>query len=62
MHCSDCYWCVLNHALSNEKVCCNDKSENYNILFPKEESTKRGCSLCAVREEVYNNGLNPWNN
>lgn len=45
-----------------KKLCCNDKSENYNILFPKEEATKRGCSLCAVREEVYNNGLNPWNN
>lgn len=30
MYCKDCYWCKSNNALSDEKVCCNEISNNYN--------------------------------
>lgn len=59
MKCKECYWCVLNHLLSNEKVCCNEKSENYNILFPKEEASSRGCEYAESIEMVEYRSTNP---
>lgn len=52
MQCSECYWCTLNHALSKEKVCCNEKSEKYNQLFPKEEAENRWCEYAESRNAV----------
>lgn len=43
MKCAECYWCSLNHALSDEVVCCNEKSEYYNQIFKKPEREVRGC-------------------
>lgn len=45
MNCKDCYWCALNHALSDKVVCCNEKSCNYNQLFSKEEREVRGVMM-----------------
>lgn len=60
MKCNECYWCTLNHALSNEKVCCNEKSENYNKLFPKEEAENRGCELGETKIAVDYRNMTAW--
>lgn len=60
MKCSECYWCELNHPLSNEKICCNQESENYNMLFPKEEANDRGCEHGESREAVDYRNMTAW--
>lgn len=60
MKCSECYWCKLNHALSDKKVCNNQKSENYNIVFPKEEAENRGCDHGETRDAVEYRTMTPW--
>lgn len=60
MKCSDCYWCKLCHALSNEKVCCNSESENYNKIFPKEEAENMGCEAGETRQAVDYRNMTAW--
>ena len=31
MNCKDCYWCKLNNALSDEKICCNEAVDYRNM-------------------------------
>lgn len=52
MKCKDCYWCTLNHALSDEYVCCNQKSENYNKIFTKQQIETVECEY--AEEEIEN--------
>ncbi len=60
MKCSECYWCTLNHALSDEAVCCNEKSKNYNQLFSKQEREIRGCDEGQTRREVDYRNMTAW--
>lgn len=52
MNCADCYWCKSNNSLNDEKICCNEKSTNYNQLFLKENAEKNGCKYAETRQAV----------
>lgn len=60
MKCSECYWCALNHALSDKVVCCNEKSSNYNQLFPKEEREIMGCDEGETKQAVDYRNMTAW--
>ncbi len=60
MQCSECYWCTLNHALSDEVVCCNEKSENYNKVFPKDQCNTQGCESGQTKQEIDYWNMTPW--
>lgn len=58
--CSECYWCSLSHALSDQKVCCNNESEHYNQEFPKGEASKRGCNVGETQQAVDYRNMTAW--
>lgn len=60
MKCSECYWCTLNHALSDKVVCCNEKSSNYNQLFPKEQIEIKGCDDGETKQAVDYRNMTAW--
>lgn len=60
MKCSECYWCTLNHELSDEKVCCNQESKNYNKIFTKEETEKMDCEEAETKQAVDYRNMTPW--
>lgn len=60
MNCKDCYWCNLNHALSDKVVCCNEKSSNYNQIFPKEEMDIMGCEDGETKQAVDYRNMTSW--
>lgn len=60
MKCSECYWCALNHALSDEVVCCNKKSSNYNQLFSTEEIEIKGCDKGETKQAVDYRTMTAW--
>ena len=60
MKCSECYWCTLNHKLSDEKVCCNQESKNYNKIFTKEETETMNCEDAETKQAVDYRNMTPW--
>lgn len=60
MKCNECYWCTLNHALSNERVCCNQESKNYNKIFTKEETENIECEDAETERAIDYQKMTPW--
>lgn len=60
LNCSDCGWCHLIHATSDEKVCCNDRSEKYNETSSKEEASERGCEEGETRQAIDYHNMTAW--
>jgi len=60
MMCADCYWAILNSAVSIDMVCCNAESPNYNNIFKKEDATKFGCDCGESQEAVDYRTMNAW--
>lgn len=60
MKCSECYWCSLNHALSDYKVCCNQESKNYNKIFAKEETETMDCEDAETKRAVDYRSMTAW--
>ena len=60
MKCKECYWCTLNNALSNKKVCCNQKSKNYNKILTNEEIETFICEDAETKEEIDYRTMTPW--
>jgi len=61
MKCKECYWCTLNHALSDEYVCCNKESDNYNKLFTEQEIETMDCDDAETEQAVDYRNMTPWN-
>lgn len=60
MKCSECYWCVLNKATSDEMICCNQESDNYNKIFTQEETEISECEDAETEREVDYKNMNAW--
>lgn len=60
MDCKGCYWCESNNALGEEKVCCNEKSMNYNQVFTKERLEKSGCEYGETKQAVDYRNMTAW--
>ena len=60
MKLSECYWCTLSHAISDEAICCNEKSENYNKPFSKQERDIRGCENGETKQAVDYQNMTAW--
>lgn len=60
MNCKECYWCALNHSLSDKFICCNEKSRNYNEIFPKEEREIKGCEDGEIKQAVDYRNMTAW--
>lgn len=60
MKCINCYWCGLNNPLDNERVCCNQESENYNKIFTKEETETMECKDAENEKSVDYKNMNAW--
>lgn len=60
MDCRDCYWCKLNNALSEEKVCCNEKSPHYNQKILKEKLDGNGCEFGETKQAVAYRNMTAW--
>lgn len=60
MKCNECYWCALDSALSNERVCCNQESKNYNKIFTEEETETMDCEDAETKQAVDYRNMTPW--
>lgn len=60
MKCNKCYWCEENCAFSKDMICCNEDSENYSKLFPKEKLENYGCEKGETEEEFDYRNMTPW--
>lgn len=60
MKCSECYWCVLNKPTSDEKVCCNQESANYNKIFTQGETEIMECEDAETERAVDYKNMNAW--
>lgn len=58
--CNECYWSRRVSATSEEQVCCNENSEHYNEVFPKEESMERGCEEGETRKAIDYRNMTAW--
>ena len=58
--CNECYWCSSNDSLSDDMVCCNQKSENYNKIFSEEESKTKNCEHAETEQAIDYFRLTPW--
>ena len=54
------YFKPHNHALSDKGVCCNEKSSNYNQIFPKEEMDIMGCDEGETKQAVDYRNMTAW--
>lgn len=60
MNCADCYWGKSNNALNSEKICCNEKSPNYNQVFSTENAEKNGCKYAETGQAVDYRNMTAW--
>ncbi len=60
MRCAECYWAVLNSAVSIDMVCCNIKSPNYNKILGKEGNERFECNCGESQEAVDYRTMSPW--